>query len=240
MSPAGRPKTTPARIDLSVIIPVWNDAPALEECLCRLRDCEGVEVIVADASGDDSCAEVAGQFGARLVKCPTPGRGGQLNAGAGEATGKWLVFNHCDTVLTPVHLDAIRALGQDVRAGAFFRDLEGHYPGLGWLTGLSRWWGEQFGVVYGDQTMFFVREYFHEFGGFRPLPLMEDVELSDRLRRHFAWTLIDPPIRTSMRRFHRRGLWKNRFENLVLISLFRLGLSPERLYRWYYQKSARN
>jgi len=232
----------PAPPLLSVIIPCLKDAAALAECLTRLEsagaDCE---IIVADASDDDACLRIAHQAGATALHCARQGRGPQLNAGAAVARGEILVFNHCDTLLQAEHLAALRRAAEEThppfRCGAFFKDLAWHYPKCAWADSTIREWTRNFGTLYGDQTLFFRRGHFQRLGGFASIPIMEDVEMSRRMRRGGGLLLLDPPLRTSMRRFQRRGYLKNRLQNLTLLGLYHLGFaSPERIYRWYYQR----
>ena len=76
-------------------------------------------------------------------------------------------------------------------------------------------------------------------GGFAEIPIMEDVEFSGRLRKQGRFALVDPPVRTSMRRFQRRGYMRNKLQNIGIIWLWRVGLlSPEQIYRWYYGRDA--
>jgi uncharacterized protein len=226
-------------IFFSIIVPCRNDAAALTETLPAIMS--GLrpedEVIVADASDGGASAAAARQHGARVVACEKPGRGPQMNAGARAAAGDVLVFSHADTQLTAAHLAAIRAhfvAHPEWQAGAFFKDTASHYPALRWADPLVRWWMGKFGVVYGDQSVFLRRKCFEALGGFAEIPLMEDVEMSRRLRRAPGFRLIDPPLRTSMRRFARRGRTWTRLRNILFVLLFRCGVPAERLYRWYY------
>jgi glycosyltransferase involved in cell wall biosynthesis len=231
---------------LSVIIPVWNDTASLSACLARFGGpvMPPVEVIVADASSekerrliDRGCAAA----GAHVVHCPGPSRGAQLNAGAAAATGDILVFTHADTELLPAHLDAVVTAMLDpvVLGGAFHKALGAHYPAFRWATPIVRWWTRRFGLVYGDQSIFLRRAVFSSLGGFADIPIMEDLELTQRLRRHLhrsQFILLDPPLRTSMRRFRRRGRFLTRLENICLVSAWRLGLlTPTQIHRWYYR-----
>ena len=222
---------------LSIIIPCANDAESLAECLGRLAN-SGAEIVVADASKDDSCAAIANTAGAKLVRCAVRGRGQQLNAGAAVASGEILVFNHCDTQLLPQHLQAIRevvtANDPAVLAGAFYKDLAHHYPKFAWAESFVKWWSGEHSIIYGDQTMWFRREHFLKLGGFPDIPIMEDIVMSDKMREAGGVALLEPPLRTSMRRFKQRGSLRTRVENFLVILLFRCGLSPARIYRWYY------
>ncbi len=221
---------------LSIIIPCYADAQALKECLARLRPglFSGDEIIVADSSPHEACAAVAG--GTRYLPCGTAGRGPQMNAGAALASGSVLVFNHADTHLLPAHLESIREWSRhsSVPAGAFYKDTASHYPAWVWADGLIRWWMQRFGVVYGDQSLFIRADAFRAMGGYAAIPLMEDVELSARLRRSGGVRLLGPPLRTSMRAFRKKGLLLTRCRNVLFVCLFRAGVSAERLYQWYY------
>ena len=179
--------------------------------------------------------------GAQIVHCQAPSRGAQLNAGATAATGDVLVFTHADTELLLAHLDAIVAATLDpaVLGGAFHKDLGAHYPAFRWATPIVRWWTRRFGLVYGDQSIFLRRTAFSSLGGFADIPIMEDIELTQRLRRHLdrsQFILLDPPLRTSMRRFHRRGRFLTRLGNICLVFAWRLRLlTPTQIHRWYYR-----
>ncbi len=227
-------------IRLSIIIPCRNDATALAETLPGIKDglLPGDEIIVALARPDEAAAAVVLRYGARLALSEKPGRGPQMNAGAVLAGGKVLVFSHADTELTAAHLAAIRSVlaGSQVQCGAFFKDTRAHYPIWAWADPVIRWWMGNCGLIYGDQSVFLLRSLFEKLGGFSPIPLMEDVAMSPRLRRTGGFRLIDPPLRTSMRGFARRGKFFTRLQNLFFVILFRCGVQAERLYRWYYGK----
>lgn len=231
---------------ISIVIPCLNDAEALSRCLSRLGvagsilSCE-LEVIVADASEDEACREIAREHADTIVvHVKKRGRGQQLNAGAHEASGQLLLFNHADTELTAEHMEAVVRVAQtsNMIGGAFYRDLAWQYPRLAWFEPLARWYVRKFGILYGDQSIFVSRQTFDSMGGFADVPIMEDVDFSSRLRKQGPIALIDPPLRTSMRRFKRRGYLLNKIQNVLIIWLWRLNLiSPEQIYRWYYRAS---
>lgn len=226
---------------VSVVIPCLNDDSELAACLGQLpRDDPDTEVIVADASPDDACADIAHQFGATLVRCGRTGRGCQLNEGAAAATGDILVFNHADSELHAGHLRALRAVMSDSRivGGAFHRDVAWQYPALAWMTGTSRHYTKRFGYLYGDQSVFVRRETFEAMGRFADVSIMEDLEFSPRLRKAGRIALLDPPIRASVRRFQNRGYLRNKLQNLLIIWAWRLGLvTPDQVYEKYYGRS---
>ena len=224
---------------LSVIIPCLNDAEALAACLDRLSGQEDLQLVVADASSDDRCAAVARRAGALVVPCPSPGRGSQLNAGAARASGEVLIFNHADTRLTIAHLISLRERlrSPDVVGGAFYRDVAWQYPSLAWTKSISRAYMRRFGILYGDQTIFIRRDAFEKLGRFGEIPIMEDVEFSQRLRKlgRDRVVLLDPPIRASVRRFKRLGFLRNKLQNTLILLVWRLGLvTPDQIYAYYY------
>jgi rSAM/selenodomain-associated transferase 2 len=236
---------------ISIIIPVWNDADALSEALGRVRATGGCgvafEVIVADASTTDDSAAVARAAGARVVKCDRPSRGRQMNAGAAAATGDVLLFQHTDTELTADHLRAIEAtLAADacVIGGAFHRKFDPRHKSRQWLVPVVRRWQAWRKNVYGDQSIFCRRDAFEAMGGYAEIALMEDVDFSSRLRRaarraRGRVALLDPPMLSSARRHRKHGKLSVTLENVAMIWMFKLGVRPDTLHRWYYRKARR-
>jgi rSAM/selenodomain-associated transferase 2 len=228
----------PSQPTLSVIIPCWNDAAALRGILQVLRGLDGIsEIIVADASEANACRMAAEQAGARVAACPRPNRGAQMNAGAGMATGAVFLFQHADTELTQGHVDSLLAATRSsaVTGGAFHRKFDGRHPWSRTFEPLARLLARRGGTLYGDQSIFVRKEIFEQLGGFASIPLMEDVEFSRRLRRTGKIVVLDPPIATSPRHHERRGAIRTSIRNGVMIVLYRLGISPQRLHAWYYR-----
>jgi rSAM/selenodomain-associated transferase 2 len=224
---------------VSVIVPTWNDAPALEVLLPALKRLRGIsEIVIADASSDEACAKLASVHSARLVRCVAPNRGAQMNAGASVATGDLLLFHHADSVLAQAHVDSLlKALGQpEWIGGAFHRGFDRRHATLRWFVEpLVRFASRHGGNFYGDQSIFVRRDAFVAMNGFAEIPLMEDLEFSQRLRAARRPLLVlDPPILSSDRRHRARGTWRTTFQNAAFILLFRLGVSPHRLHAWYY------
>ncbi len=226
---------------ISVIIPVWRDLSSATASVVRVRQMHGVrEVIVSAASANRELVAAMHALGAHFVESDQPSRGRQMDLGAAAATGEWLLFHHVDTDLTPAHLQALVSLTANtaVVGGAFYRRFDERHPTLRWLEPVERCHNRTFGALYGDQSIFVRREVFARLGGFRGLPLMEDVDFSLRLRRAGTIVLLDPPIASSPRRHLARGPWRTTFKNASLLALFHLGISPRRLHRWYYPEAA--
>jgi rSAM/selenodomain-associated transferase 2 len=223
---------------ISIIIPVWNDTAALGECLGAIGKIQGIhEVIIADASSDDSAAAMAQAAGARVVKCERPNRGRQQNAGAALASGDVLVFQHVDVEIAQEHVDALRAAADadGIVGGAFYRKFDRSHSMRQWLVPIVRFYNRNIGALYGDQTLFVRRQRFQAMGGFKDIPLMEDIEFSRRLRKSGRVALLDPPVWASARRHAQRGSLRVTLFNMLIMVLFRFGVSPTTLHRWYYK-----
>ena len=195
---------------LSIIIPVLNEVdqlPRVIEHLAPLR-ARGAQLILVDGGSTDGTTMLP-RLGLEWVDS-APGRARQMNAGATLAVGEVLLFLHADTCLPE---DADR---QIARALADRRRLWGRFDvriaGRPWMLPVvaflmnqrSRWSG----IATGDQAIFVRRATFGALGGFAELPLMEDIELSTRLRRLSAPACPRGPVVTSGRRWEQRGLWR--------------------------------
>jgi rSAM/selenodomain-associated transferase 2 len=169
------------------------------------------------------------------------GRARQMNAGAAAASGAIVLFLHADTRL-PAGFEAaiIHALEDpSVVAGRF--DVGFDNPGLafGMIAGLMNLRSRLTGIFTGDQAIFVRRSVFEALGGYADLPLMEDVELSRRLKRCGRLACLRERVTTSARRWQRDGVARTIGLMWLLRFLYSGGVSPERLHRWYYPELAR-
>jgi rSAM/selenodomain-associated transferase 2 len=218
---------------LSVVIPTWCEAPLVADAVgsaARIAD----QVIVADGGSPDGTAEAARAAGAELV-IARKGRGPQLNAGTERARGEVLLFLHADARLPPRARGAIlqaMSAGDVVGGGFFIR-----FVPRSWFTGLLEPANDLRRRVtrryYGDAGIFVRAASFRALGGFRPWPLMHDLEFSGRMERAGRCVYLrDPSVVASARRFEGREiatlmLW------LRLQALYRIGVSPHRLAASY-------
>ncbi len=85
----------------------------------------------------------------------------------------------------------------------------------------------------GDQAIFARRRAFDRIGGFSDEELFEDVLFYRALRRSGTVVLLDPPARTSDRRWRQRGYPRTIAKHLLLRVMFWVGVSPARLARGY-------
>ncbi len=196
------------------------------------------EVIVVDGGSSDSTCDIAVKSGATVLNVGG-GRAAQLNAGAKHAHGRHLLFLHADTLLTAGYQLAInKALSEpSVVAGAFrFRtDVVGIAMRLvEWGTNIR---SALFRLPYGDQGIFLEKRVFDELGGFPPAPIMEDFDLVCRLRRRGKIVTLHNAVTTSARRWQRLGLLRTMFRNQIMIAGFMMGVSPDRLAKFYRGKT---
>ena len=225
---------------ISVVVPTLDEEARVGACLGSIGERPGIEVVVTDGGSTDRTLDiVTGQRpDARIVTGP-PGRGGQLNRGARKASSARLLFLHADCLLPEGWFEAVTAaLDEDRVALAVFGlrtvPSDGRAQGAWrrlWLSLFdlrSRGWG----LPYGDQGFTLRREVFSSLGGFPEIPLMEDFEMARRCRRAGAIRRIPLAVTTTARRFETRPV-RSRMILATFPTLFRLGVAPETLARWY-------
>jgi rSAM/selenodomain-associated transferase 2 len=209
----------------TVIVPTRNEERMLGATLATLLRQEGeFEVLVVDGGSSDGTLPVverwAGLFRSRgrKLRClvEAPGRARQMNCGARSARGEVLLFLHADTWLPDGALGAVRAQLNDPRTvgGGFAHRFQEPGLRLCWISFYSTLRGAWRRSFCGDQALFVRRDLFLAMGGFRDMPLMEDLDLTRRLRRQGRVGFVRLPVRTSARRFHETG---------ILFSLFLIG-----------------
>jgi rSAM/selenodomain-associated transferase 2 len=224
---------------LSVIVPTLDAAATLPATLAALepaRD-DGLlrEVLVLDGGSADETVDAAATWGARVLTAPR-GRGAQLAAGGAAARGDWLLFLHADTRLAMGWVAAARAFmaqpGSEQRAAVFRLALDDGDPRARRIERLANWRARALGLPYGDQGLLIARDFYQELGGYRPLPLMEDVDLVRRIGRRRI-VLLDAGAVTSAARYRENGWWLRPLRNLALLGLYFLGVPPRMLHRLY-------
>ncbi len=195
---------------LSIVVPVLDEAPGVVaslQALAPLRQ-RGAEVIVVDGGSRDGTPALASPLADRVLQAPR-GRARQMNAGAAVAQAEVLLFLHADTRL-PDHADAqiARALLGAAVWGRFDVDILGRPWMLRVVAAAMNLRSRCSGIATGDQALFVRRDAFERAGCFPDQPLMEDIELSRRLRR-LAWpACLRTRVRTSGRRWETRGVWR--------------------------------
>lgn len=221
---------------VSVIVPALNEASTIAATLAPLQEARafGHEIIVVDGGSTDGTPEHAGPLADHVVRSPA-GRARQMNAGADVATGDVLWFLHADTLapngatesITAALSDDRRCWGRfDVRlSGARwpFRVIETTMNLRSCLTQIAT----------GDQGIFVTREAFEAVGGFPDIPLMEDIELSKRLRRRSPPACLRTRLVTSSRRWEQNGILRTVLLMWRLRLAYFLGASPAHLAERY-------
>jgi rSAM/selenodomain-associated transferase 2 len=198
---------------------------------------EGVvkEVIFADGGSTDATAAIAEDVGARLLTAP-PGRGSQLAAGAAAARAPWLLFLHADTALEGGWIACVEAFWRRADAGAQAAYFRFAFDDPGFAARHAAFWVDArcrlLALPYGDQGLLIGRSLYDALGGYRPLPLMEDVDLVRRLGRARLQRL-DTKAVTSAAKYRRDGYLRRSLSNLALVARFFAGADPAKLARIY-------
>jgi len=224
-----------AETRLSLIVVTLNEADIINETLGRLQGLRnaGSELIIVDGGSQDDTLTRATPLASRVIQSP-PGRARQMNAGADAARGNHLVFLHADTQLPP-YADrlVVNALSRDHCWGRFDIRLQGRHPMLGAIAFAMNHRSRLTGIASGDQTLFMTREAFDTAGGFPDQPLMEDIEMSRRLKRLSAPACLCEKVTSSGRRWDRNGAWTTIRLMWRLRFRYWRGESPEALAREY-------
>jgi rSAM/selenodomain-associated transferase 2 len=217
---------------ISCIIPTLNAQDHLGACLRSLRP-GAEEIIVADGASTDNTRAIAQDFGARFISSAR-GRGVQCNAGAKAAGGDVLAFIHADSLLGDNALATAASAFEDGRCqlAKFTLGFDHDH----WLLRASSWCArfDSLWTSFGDQGIVIRRSFFDELGGFKDMPLFEDVDLFRRARRKTKIRLLPAPVVTSARKFKEGGVIRQQLKNGWLIARYLGGASPEKLYESYY------
>ena len=220
---------------LSIVLPVLNEAAGITATLRALSPlrARGHEVIVVDGGSADATLALAAAGADRVVQGPR-GRARQMNAGAAIARGDVLLFLHADTVLPDAADAAIQqAVAAGARWGRFDVRITGGQALFPLIAALMNLRSRLSGIATGDQALFVQRTLFAQLGGYADQPLMEDIELSRRLRALSPPACLRQRVQTSGRRWQQRGVWRTVWLMWSLRWRYWRGASPEALARAY-------
>ena len=247
---------------VSIVIPAYNEEKALPHTLGELFCQSGdYEVIVVDGGSTDRTLAIVESFGfiamsiqhsplniqhsfvpspltphpSRLFLTAPKGRASQMNAGAKQAQGDWLLFLHADTVLPPGAIQRLNDMEADqaIQAGGFMHRFSGDDWRLKVISFLDNFRCIRSRIIYGDQALFVRRSLFGQLGGFPKLPILEDVALCERLLTVTRPLLLSEAVVTDARKFLKMGVWSS-FIRVLLIILhveFRLPVLPRAFFQ---------
>lgn len=203
--------------------------------LVKMKGSHPVEIIVVDG---DQCGST--------IKCinePTvirmtaeKGRAIQMNKGAAKAAGDILLFLHADTILPKKGFDKIISVMETSKyvAGAFNYDIESRNFFLRFIYYTSYLRSKISRITYGDQGIFIGKDYFEKIGGYPEIPIMEEVELMKKIKKNKDKIyILKDRVKTSARRYQEEGIIYGWLRNHRMRILYFLGVSPERLVKYY-------
>lgn len=227
-------KTTPS---YSIIIPVLNEAKTINRQIEHLHALNGngtCEIIIVDGAPEQDTLQALEHKNVLAMAAPK-GRAVQMNTGAAHARGDVLIFLHADTELPPEALKKIdQAIHTGCVAGAFDLGIKSRAPALKVIEFGANLRTHMTGIPYGDQALFIKRDFFENIGGYKKIPLMEDVEIMQRIKKTGSKICILPErVQTSPRRWETEGALYCTLRNWCLAILFAFNVPPQQLSRFF-------
>ncbi|MGH1486195.1 MAG: TIGR04283 family arsenosugar biosynthesis glycosyltransferase [Cellvibrionaceae bacterium] len=222
-------------MNISIIIPVLNEAAGIEIQLKKLRELisDECEIIVVDGSSHDKTVALAKPLSDKVIVSDKKGRAIQMNIGAAAASGNTLLFLHSDTILPDNFFDFIYPLKE--KYWGFFRvKLSGQQWQFRIIETMMNIRSKLTSIATGDQCLFVQRQFFTGIKGFDDLPLMEDIAFCKRIRKYSSPLIVNNVVVTSSRRWEKHGILKTILLMWRLRLEYFLGVSPERLVKRYY------
>ncbi len=228
--------------ELSIVVPVLNEAGLIQELLRSLSSQLGVEmeVVLSDGGSTDGTVEKAKvaardcPFPVRLVRAHR-GRGRQLNAGISGSSGEWVLLLHADSLLPDrlalrkgldALLSAMQLVGHEQVAGRFALSFQGNGEALPRYLYFNEWKARlnRRECTHGDQGFFLNRSFLAVVGPFmETLPVAEDTRFAETVRRLGEWILLPAGIITSARRFETEGFARRQMLNAAMMTLVAIG-----------------
>jgi rSAM/selenodomain-associated transferase 2 len=187
--------------------------------------------LVVDGGSGDETVPLAKAAGARVILSPKRQRAYQMNLGAQQARGEIFLFLHADTWIGPHALEQIeKTLDQPgLAGGGFARRFQDASPVLHVTCRMGEYRSRLFGWFFGDQGIFARRSAFERAGGFRELPMFEDIDFCRRLSRLGTLATLCPPVVSSSRRFAARGALLTTVSDVWLTMRYLCGADPVKL-----------
>ena len=222
----------------SIIIPVLKEETIINGVIDHLQNLERneeTEIIVVDGDTEAGTLRAILSGDVRKVKSPR-GRARQMNEGAGVARGDILLFLHADTELSPDALKLIATAMQDERyvAGAFDLGIKSESLIFRIIEYVASLRSRITDIPFGDQAIFIRKDYFEKIGGYKDIPIMEDMEIMGRIKRlGDRITIIKQRVKTSPRRWEKESVIGCTLRNWLLQMLYVLHVSPDKLSKLY-------
>ena len=220
---------------ISIIIPVLNEEKIIKKSLSNILNDSHVEILVVDGGSEDKTPLIAQELGAKVIFSSLANRAYQMNYGASIATGDIFLFLHADTILPNNYQGIIKDIlsNSSYLAGAFQLAIDGNQLSLRFVERLVNWRSRFCSLPYGDQGIFIKASVFQEMGGFANLPIMEDFEFIQRLKKRGKIAIASAKVITASRRWQKLGIWRTTWINQLVILGYYLGISPEKLAQFY-------
>jgi len=223
---------------ISVIIPTLNEQENISGCIESIHAEGGdYEIIVCDGGSSDRTVDVVKACGGATLIKTEKGRGAQMNGGAEAAKGQVLLFLHADTRPEGGWSGAILSALEDesVAGGAFTLTIDNTACQYRLIESWVKLRCGIFGLPYGDQGIFIRRKIFDRIGGYRDIPLMEDVEIIGRLKDEGRLVFLKKCVVTSDRRWVEKGWMRVWAMNQMIMLMYKFGVNPRILARLYYR-----
>lgn len=221
-------------MNISVIIPVLDEASLVAGSVRRAWEAGADEIIVCDGGSTDQTVKIAQDLDCHLLRGPQ-GRASQQNQAAAASRGDVLLFLHVDSWLPAGAIGQIRRALRDRHCqGGAFRQ---HIESAGRIYRLLEWGNAArirlLRLAFGDQGLFLRRELFDRLGRFPQVPLMEDLRLMRKFRRVARPALLPGPLHVDPRRWQKYGVARQTLRNWSLLTAEKLGVCPSQLKRFY-------
>ncbi len=227
---------------ITVVIPTLNAGASLTATFAALVPAavDGLisRVIVVDGGSSDQTIKIAEDAGAEIIQAEK-GRGNQLRAGGGLVQSPWALFLHADTILRPGWEDEVRKFTAAIeeenspKRAAVFKfavDEQGFKARL--MEKIVALRCKLLALPYGDQGLLISMKFYHQLGGYNPMPLMEDVDIINRIGRRNLARLKSPAV-TSFTRYRDNGFFRRVFRNLTCLTLYFIGVPLDKILQRY-------
>jgi rSAM/selenodomain-associated transferase 2 len=220
---------------LSIIVPVLNEAAAIQDTLKSLQDLRqsGHEVIVVDGGSEDDTVQLAGKLADSVVRSKA-GRGRQMNQGVRSAQGDTYLFLHADTLLPP---DVDKILATLPKESEFWGRFDVRLSGKNWYCRVIEWLINKRSrisrIATGDQAIFVSKNLFHDVNGYPEIALMEDIAISKLLNKLCKPYCLRHKVVSSSRRWEEKGIVRTILKMWKLRFMYTFGADPDELSRDY-------